>query len=686
MTSRTATSRWWLPLLGLIVLSVSLLAGMILRVAAEGVGPQREFLVISTDKDYPVAGALPESWDPIRDPQIVQNIPQVPAHDTTQLAIGETSLPSPDPFEVLHEQTPGISIAFDGTNYLVTWEDDHGGSYDIYGARVAPSGTVLDHACIAIHTGAGDQRYPAVAFDGVNYMVVWNGPRAGSGATDIYGARVTKAGVVLDPDGIAISWADNYQWLPTLVFDGTNYLVVWHDYRYMGNLGSCIYGTRLSTTGSVLDPDGIAIAVGPYANYQTDVAFDGSNSLVVWEDWRGSAYDVFGARVSMDGTVLDPGGIPITASPYSDRFPSIVFDGVDYMVVWMGGSNDIFGARVTSNGTVLDPGGFDIAVAGNSQWFPTVASDGTNCLAVWQDNRSGSSDIYGARVSESGQVLDPGGFCISNAPGDQFCPTVEFDGSNYLVVWEDWRSGSCEAYGARLSQSGLVIEPQGFAIVCGAEAVLSATLEFDPDNLNVRSRGRWVTCHIELPEGYGVADIDIASIMLNGDVQAEERPWEIGDYDSDGIDDLMVKFDRLAVCRVLAVGDSVAVTVSGEVGTHQFSGTDYIRVANPPSSKSERSVAMPSPEKVALAVSPNPFNPSVRIEYGVPALARVVVQVWGIDGRLVRALEDVERPRGFYAVEWNGLDGAGSSVPSGVYICRLVVGDEVMTKKLTLLK
>jgi hypothetical protein len=49
-------------------------------------------------------------------------------------------------------------------------------------------------------------------------------------------------------------------------------------------------------------------------------------------------------------------------------------------------------------------------------------------------------------------------------------------------------------------------------------------------------------------------------------------------------------------------------------------------------------------------------------------------------------VEDAERSMGMYAAEWNGKDEAGRDVSSGLYFCRLTVGKEVLTKKLTLLK
>jgi len=114
----------------------------------------------------------------------------------------------------------------------------------------------------------------------------------------------------------------------------------------------------------------------------------------------------------------------------------------------------------------------------------------------------------------------------------------------------------------------------------GAYEYVGATVDFDPDTLNLRSKGKMVTVYIELPLGYDVNDIDVGTLFLNGAILAEPKPIEVGDYDGDGISDLMVKFDRAAVQGILLEpGDQVVVTVSGQLinGT-PFGGTDTIRV------------------------------------------------------------------------------------------------------------
>ena len=101
-----------------------------------------------------------------------------------------------------------------------------------------------------------------------------------------------------------------------------------------------------------------------------------------------------------------------------------------------------------------------------------------------------------------------------------------------------------------------------------------------------KSRGKWISCYIELPEGHSVSAIDVSSIELNGTISAELKPVGIGDYDNDTVPDLMVKFNRKMVSAFILLKDikygNVTLTISGQLrdGT-SFEGSDVIRVKMP---------------------------------------------------------------------------------------------------------
>jgi len=436
----------------------------------------------------------------------------------------------PEPFLISDATGAQMSprVAFDGTNYLVVWYDSRSGSsYDIYGTRVAQDGTVLNSAGIAICTAAEYQYFPNVSFDGTNYMVVWQDER--SDTFDIYGSRVAQNGNVLEPSGIQISGALGEQQRPSIDFDGTNYLVVWDDPR--SGAGYDIYGTLLDTSGTVLNPAGIPISTATDAQRMPSVSFDGTNYLVAWYDRRdGANYDIFGARVNQSGVVQDASGIHISNIDAQQVSPAVIFYSDQWLTVWRDNRNegyaDIYGSRISASGTVTDPSGILISTSAQSQSKPAVASDGTNYLVVWEEDR-GSIDIYGALIDSLGRQLNTDEIAISANTGSQVCPTVAFDNDSiYLVVWQDNRSGSSyDIYGARVSTSGNVLDGPGIAICTATGRQQVPSVAFDGTNFFV----------VWADERNGVSADDIYGTLVQpngnvvtpgGSIIADDANWQ----------------------------------------------------------------------------------------------------------------------------------------------------------------
>ena len=374
-------------------------------------------------------------------------------------------------------------IAYGNGIFLVTWADYRNGSWDLYGARISQSGLVLDTIGIAISSGGRSQEYPSVCFDGTDFLVVWHDTRNGS--YDIYGCRVSPFGVVIDTAGLVISAAQNNQWYPAVVHGDSGHLVVWQDERN-GSLGD-VYAARVTQSGAVLDTGGISISTGANSEVSPSLSFDGSNYLVAWADRRAYPYwRIYGSRVSQSGTVLDPAGIGISVFGSRQEYPSLTFDGTNYLVAWQdnrSGAYDIYAARVGKTGVVLEPGGVAISTAGSSQYVPSTAFDGQNFFITWQDQRGVFDNIYGARVSRSAVVMDPAGIALSTAAYSQDISTSAFDGTNYMVVWQDLRNGvSFDVYGARISQSGMIMDPTSISISTVLGSQICPAIAFDRTN------------------------------------------------------------------------------------------------------------------------------------------------------------------------------------------------------------
>jgi len=85
--------------------------------------------------------------------------------------------------------------------------------------------------------------------------------------------------------------------------------------------------------------------------------------------------------------------------------------------------------------------------------------------------------------------------------------------------------------------------------------------------------------------------------------------------------------------------------------------------------------------------NPNPFNPATEIRYELFTPVPVRLQIYDTAGRLVRTLVDapLQRP-GPHSLRWDGRDGYGATVASGVYFYRLEAGEYGKTRRMALIR
>ncbi len=85
---------------------------------------------------------------------------------------------------------------------------------------------------------------------------------------------------------------------------------------------------------------------------------------------------------------------------------------------------------------------------------------------------------------------------------------------------------------------------------------------------------------------------------------------------------------------------------------------------------------------------PNPFNPTTAISYQLSGVSPhpTTLKIYNILGQEVRTLVDREQAPGYYSVRWDGRDGLGKEVSSGVYFYRLKAGNYTQIKRMILLK
>jgi len=84
--------------------------------------------------------------------------------------------------------------------------------------------------------------------------------------------------------------------------------------------------------------------------------------------------------------------------------------------------------------------------------------------------------------------------------------------------------------------------------------------------------------------------------------------------------------------------------------------------------------------------SPNPFASQTTISYALGQAGKVKLSVYAPTGRLVSRLVDGEAGPGIHTVTWDGQDGFGSRVASGVYYYKLEALNEVLTGRMVVVK
>jgi hypothetical protein len=93
------------------------------------------------------------------------------------------------------------------------------------------------------------------------------------------------------------------------------------------------------------------------------------------------------------------------------------------------------------------------------------------------------------------------------------------------------------------------------------------------------------------------------------------------------------------------------------------------------------------PSEFALSQNyPNPFNPTTLIKYQLPENAKVSLTIYNSLGQVVRNLVDADKEAGYYEATWDGRNGNGVQVTSGIYFYRIDAGSFTQTRKMILMK
>jgi len=277
-------------------------------------------------------------------------------------------------------------VAFDGTNYLVTWEEDQGikNSWEplkVYGQFISAAGAKVGATLDISGAGISVDGQSMLAYGGGKYLMTYTrliNPALGDTSNNRY-----VAGRIIAPDGTIGSEFRISQGFgngSSVTFNGANgenFFVVWKE----DSLDQEVRGRFVTPAGVPLGEISINASPAPSDN-PVAVSFDGSQYMVLWSDQNSIGWDVYAQRVSVANGSLVGGVISVNTEPGSQMATSISFDGSRHLVTWIDMKND------------------------------------ANMNGVCEANEGSCWDVYGQYVGIDG-VLVGSKFAISTDPGNQ---------------------------------------------------------------------------------------------------------------------------------------------------------------------------------------------------------------------------------------------------------------------------
>ena len=328
-----------------------------------------------------------------------------------------------------------------------------------------------------------------------------------------------------------------------------------------------------------------------YDDVEPDWSPDGSK--IVFSSNRNGSYDIY---------VMDADGSNQTRLTYGDgneRAPAWRYNENKILYTWKGtiysmnadGSSQT--ALVTGGHPCWSPDGTKIVFTGSwgiyvmnhdgsDQTKLTFNSPGASSDSAWSPNgdKIAFSITKLSIIMAMGWGYFPDLYMMDTDGGNLERLTfvgeyIHYFGPDQQYVYQYRLSPTWSPDGTKIAyhHNGVIYVISGIPVPV---ITIEAEVDIEPNVINLKSRGKWLTCYIWLDEEYNVADIDPDSVVLEFLEDEIEAEWMWFDEDEQVA---MAKFSRPELQEMLEPGEEVELTVTGELadGT-PFEGTDVIKV------------------------------------------------------------------------------------------------------------
>jgi flagellar hook capping protein FlgD len=296
----------------------------------------------------------------------------------------------------------------------------------------------------------------------------------------------------------------------------------------------------MGTSATAQITTNVALCAAASDQTTASMVVDGAGGgIVVWQDKRVGAWDIYAQRVGVGGATLwGLDGLPVCKQDGGQTNPRAVSDGAGgVIVVWQDGragsqGQDLYAQRISASGVEQwATGGVLVCGATGDQKLPVIVEDGQGgAVVAWLDDRAAGSDVYAQRINAAGVTQWAAtGVSLCTATGVQQSLSIVTDGQRgAIAAWQDLRGGTGDIYARRVDQNGAPQWTADGVVLCTATGVQEAPMAVT-DGMGgaiagwTDSRGSSKDIYVQRVNGSGTvqwAGNGVGVCTSNGDQQA----------------------------------------------------------------------------------------------------------------------------------------------------------------------
>jgi len=358
-------------------------------------------------------------------------------------------------------------------NFIMTWQDIRNGTNNAYAYLVSPEGTLLwgDNG-IALSNNSSFNASPKVVCTAAgNAVFAWSSDNV------IILQKINTAGEKQwGPNGITLGTANRLIW-PQMLPVGEDDIIL----KYFEDSGPInaptrhVLAQRYNSAGTpvwasptvVSDAGGISAwtQIFPFIN-------DGNDGFyIAWHDDRdfNTLASVWVHHINADGVAqyADNGVEATSNSSYNHFYPHLACPSgsTDLYVYWnemnsLQTLRGLYGQKISSAGAVQwGSGGKMLIPMSSTNIYPLAArnTSSDDMIVFYEESATGvSGSLKAMRIATDGSFVWPGNSATISSVASSKVHTVinEFQNNQWIISWEDDRSGTSDIYAQNMLPDG----------------------------------------------------------------------------------------------------------------------------------------------------------------------------------------------------------------------------------------